>query len=438
MRRTTLVLLGILLLGFLVRVQAVRWNWFMHSDVVGDASVAASVHRDGHFLVFPRLETVDPSAYTLPPPSQGELLKLHGPLLPFLGAGLIVLWGGGSTFADGFLALRILTLLGGTLVILLSFLVASRLLDRTAGLAAAAWTAASFVLIDYSGNGALYTLQGVVYLLWLLVALSSPSLRCTLLLGVLAGLGYLITFQCILLLPAGLFVLAMDVRPGKRFLLHAAAFAGVAILIASLWLIRNAVLFGDPLQGHAANMRYVYSKAGIDVPPDILPSISLREKLSLFAGVVGVWLPDNLYYAARKFFILAPIAFFLFCYGLIDIVFSRERLRRMFPILALITLQILLDAAWPVWKFRFFVPLIPPVFLIALEELWHLPITARWRQAFVGVTFAAIIAVSVLTYRATPTHTTYYDGALTQDPFHGSEEMDYLRTFHLLSPSYAH
>lgn len=439
MRRTTLVLSGILLLGFLVRVEAVRWNWFMHTDIAGEATVSASFHRTGRLLTFNMPSFADPAGFVLPVTDAGEPLMHHGPLWPMLGAALTAVRGGQPTIPDAYLSLRILSLLSGMLIVFLSFLVASRVLDDTAGLAAAAWTAASYILIDYSGNGAFYSLHAVIYLLWILVALAPSSFRRTLLLGALAGIGYLVNFQCIILVPSGLIVLlTSQTRPWKRLLLHMSLLVGVWIVIAAPWLVRNAILFGDPFYSHTWQMQYVYTKAGLSSPTGGLIRPGFQDRVDILAGILRVWLPDNLYYVARKLFILAPFAFFLFSFGLVDLLFSPKRLRRIAPILVLLTLHLVIFASWPIWKFRFFVPLLPLVFILALEELWHLPLRSTWRHVCIGATSCALIVLSILMYRATPTHTTYYDGALTQDAYHGSEEMGYLRTFHLLPPSYAH
>ncbi len=441
-------LLLILLAGFLIRAEAFRWNWFMHGDVIADAQVSASFLRDGSLLTFSSKGSADPAVYVLPPAVEGEQLKLHGPLVPVAAAALTALRGGarstGSTrspqassgqaptVAEAFVSLKILSLLAGMLIILLAFLIASRLTDATMGLAAAAWTAASFLLIDYAGNGALYTSQAAVYLLWLVIALGPSSLRRTLLLGILSGVAYLITFQSVILLPAGIILLATQVRPWRRFALHVVILIGLAAIVASPWLLHSTVVLGDPFAGHAWNMRYVYSKAGFEVPAGVIPNLSIRDQLSIITGVFHTWLPYNLYYVARKLFLLAPIAFFLFSFGLIDVIFSPPRLRRAFPVLVLLTFHLLLCAGWPIWKFRFFLPLLPLVFILALEHLHHLPVSRAWKSGTITATFASIVLLSALTYRSVPTHTYYYDGALTQDPFHSSEEETYLRRFHLL------
>lgn len=431
--RTTAILIAILALGFCARLASLQWNWFMHADVVGDSTVTASVNRDGRFVVYPRLEnSVDPADYELPT-TGGEVLILHGPVVPVLGA-IVMKTFGGTSVAAGYLALRIVSLVMSMLVILLAFLVGRRLLDPTAGLVAAAFTAASYVLIDFAGNGAIYTTQGAVYLFWVWIALQKPGYRRTALLGAAAGFGYLVNFQCVIMIPATLFLFAVEAVQARRFvplLAHAALFLGLVAAIAAPWLIRSMQLFNDPFFHHAYNMGYAYMKAGIKVP-DGAPYASFSDKLGVLHSVVTLWGPNNMYYAARKLFILAPFAFFLFSYGLIDVAFAPSRLRKALPLFLLMVMQFLMYAGWPIWKFRFFVPILPFVFLAAVEQLWHLKISDRWRNACIGVTLAAMLSVAWMTYNTYPTHTTYYDGALTNDPHHASEELDYLERFHLI------
>lgn len=404
----------------------------MHADVIGDSIVTASIHRDGRFLLFEGPDSADPAVYTLPSSDEGAPLILHGPLVQILGAGLMMLSGSSSTVPAAYLSLRILSLIAGMLIILLSYRIASRLLEPEAGLIVAAWCAASYVLIDYAGNGAIYTFQSALYLLWLLIALSPSSQYRAPLLGLVAGLNYLVNFQSVILIPAAFILFIVQERTWAKRAGYCAIFIAVMTFVAAPWLVRNALLFGDPFYSHAYNMGYAYMKAGIDVPLEAITDVSFSNTLVVAITAIQSWIPNNLYYAARKLFVIAPLAFILFSYGLIDITFSRERFRRSLPLLTLLLLQMLLYAGWPVWKFRFFVPLLPFVFLLAVEELWHLPITRMVKRTSAGVILLAFMAIGVLTYRATPVHTTYYDGAITQDPFHGSEEVTFLRNFHVL------
>jgi hypothetical protein len=433
MRRSTVTLLLVFILAFglVVRVAAFHWNWFMHADVIDDALVTASVHRDLRFLTYDNPPVADPALYPPLPDSGGRPLVLHGPLISLLGAGMTELLGGTSSVADTFFALRAISLVAGTLLIPLSFLIARRLLGNAAGLWTAALTAASYVLIDYAGNGALYTTQALIYLIWVYVAMHVAEARRAALLGLMAGIGYLTHLQCIILLPAGLLLIALEERPWRRTIAHGAVLLGIALPLIGLWLWRNEVVFGDPFYTHFANAQYVYGKAGL---ADRLPNVGLQDTLSVLHAIGTLWLPNNLYYVARKLFVITPLAFFFFTYGLIDVVFSQDRLRTMLPLLIIFTLHMLLAGSWPVWKFRFFIPILPFVYLFAVEELWHLPIAARWKYAGATVTLFATVIVGILTYRAIPMHTTYYDGALTQDPFHSSEEMSYLRTYKVLPP----
>lgn len=431
------ILLAILLLGFLVRVQALRWNWFMHADAIDGVMGAATLLRDGRLAVFEGPSYPDPSVYVLPAEG-GEPLLQHAPLWSILGAALTGLRGGEATMVATFLSLRILSVVAGMLVILLSFLVTVRVLgDTTASLAAAAWVAASYLLIDYAGNGAFFSLQAALYLLWILVALRTPTLHRTIILGSLAGITYLLNFQAIILVPAGVILLFVQGKGIHTMLLHSIVFLVFAGAFAFPWFIRNAIVAGDAFASHAANMWYVYGKAGFQPSEDGVLHLTLDDRFSIIAGVFHTWLPYNLYYAARKLFVLAPITFLFFSYGLIDLLFSPSRLRRALPLVAVLAFHTLLSASWPVWKFRYFVPILPLIFLLALEELWHLPWVRQWKTLCVSVTLVVMLMFSILTYRALPTHTTYYDGALTQDPFHSYEERTYLEKWGILPVGHA-
>ncbi|MFA5273636.1 MAG: hypothetical protein WC353_05760, partial [Candidatus Peribacter sp.] len=139
------------------------------------------------------------------------------------------------------------------------------------------------------------------------------------------------------------------------------------------------------------------------------------------------WLPNNSFYIARKLFILAPLAFIFFSYGLIDQVLSKERRSRLLPVLILFAAHALISAIWPVTKFRYFVPLLPLVFLLSMDAIHGFLKTGRARTIALCFITVLIALGSALTYLSVPTHTYYYDGAITTDPFSGRGEWNYLR-----------
>ena len=205
----------------------------------------------------------------------------------------------------------------------------------------------------------------------------------------------------------------------------------------SPWLIRSMLLFNMPFYSEAWNMGYVYTKAGLGhLSVEETIHAGLQEKLIVLKHAIFPWLPNNLFYGARKLFLLTPIAFFFACFGLVDVWFSRERLRSIAPLIILLAFHTLVVAAYPVWKFRYFVPMLPLVFLFALDQLWHIRIAERTRNLLCGGVLVAVLAVSVWTYIETaPAHTTYYDGAMTQDPFHANEEKSFQESYHISFPN---
>ena len=84
---------------------------------------------------------------------------------------------------------------------MLAYLLTKRLINQTAGLIIAGWLSISYLMIDYSANGAFYILQAALYLLWALVALKKNLKNKALYLGIITGFGYLINFQFIIAVP---------------------------------------------------------------------------------------------------------------------------------------------------------------------------------------------------------------------------------------------
>lgn len=422
-RTTALALCTILALALILRLLSLQWNFFPHADVEGDAKTAAAFLATGRFL-----ESPDPASA----PSIG-----HSPVWPLLGGSLTALWDGSST-ADTFLAMRILSVASGMGLLILLYAITKKLLGKREALIAMLWASVSSLLIDYSGNGAFYSFQAVLYLLWLLAAFRTPSLKRAFLLGVLTGLAYLVNFQSIVLLPAAL---ALELFQTRKWplLLNVCMIFVLAVCVASPLLIRSFLIAGDPFAHHLANMTYVLAKAGIQ--PIIMTggvpryASGLSRYGVILSMVLTSWLPNNAFYIARKLFVLTPIAFVFMSYGLVDQWLSPERRRRLLPVFLLFAAHFLISASWPVTKFRFLVPLLPLVFLLSLEQIVHWIPRKNMQALWMALITAGIVLGSTLTYFSVPTHTYYFDGAITTDPFSGRQEWNYLRDNHLLPPS---
>lgn len=396
--------------GILLRLLAVEWNVpVVHGDVQIDVFAVQSLRQSGALL------SID-----------GGPLAQHGPVWAMLGAAM--------PMQSAYGALQFLSLLSGLLVLLCTWILGRALLSaRSAGLAVAC-VSLTYLLIDYSGNGSFYMVQTALYLLWIVVAIRDRWRQRPLLLGLIAGIAYLVNFQSIVLLPVTmLFLLLSNSWEWKRRLIDAFVAAIMLILVASPWLIRNAVLFGDPLHSHAVNQVYLFTKAGLSaITAGGSPNPSARDWLTILQSIAFSWGPNNLYYATRKLLVILPVLSILFAYGCIDLLFDHVRFRRMFPLLLVLAAHTAIAVAWPVMKFRYVVPMVPLVTLGAIEQLAHLPVSPRFRHVIITLTFAGLVIIGFLTYRSVPTHTAYYDGAVTQDAFHGFEERTYLENARVL------
>ena len=404
-----------------------------HADVEGD------VRTGTLFLTYGKLLSEPPTATPEEKPwffrvdrTKGVPAVKHPPLWILLGSLLSL-----TTNRDVYIAFRIISVASGMTLILLLFGVARTLINREAAIAAALWSSLSYLLIDYSGNGSFYTLQAALYLVWVWIALRPPSPKRSVLLGLTSGVAYLINYQSIVLLPASAVLEFFQNKRMAKSLLCFSITAIVTLAIMLPFLVRNALLLGDPFAHNLVNATYVYTKAGIQ--PEVVDGLLRYEGgmptiKKLLDVLLLYWLPNNAFYIARKLFVLAPIAFVFFCYGAIDQLLSPERRRRLLPVFILFFAHALLSAAWPVTKFRYFVPLLPLVFLLSLEEITTLIRSRTMRRGVLALITLTIIVCSFLTYRSVPTHTYYYDGAITTDPFSGKGEWNYLRDSNLLPP----
>jgi 4-amino-4-deoxy-L-arabinose transferase-like glycosyltransferase len=403
-------LLLLIALGVIARGFSVHWNFFPHGDVVMDMEAAQSLVTDGKLM------------------EEGKPLAQHGPVWAVLGGAVTTVTNGSALFS-----LRVLSFISGIILIALTWMLGKKFLSKEGALAAAAFVSITAVLIDYSGNGSFYAAQACLYLLWALIAMRKPSTRTALMLGVITGVSYLLNFQSIILFPATIIVTIARARGSNNKLMQTIVAMVVGFLIISPWLIRNAQIFGDPFYSHAVNQTYLFMKAGMN---DLIEGDAFHptfaQWLSVLPGMLMTWLPNNLYYVLRKLLVLAPILSIVAIYGAVDIAFCPRRLMRIWPILLILTMHLLISAAWPVMKFRYFVPLLPFVLLLAFEHLDEFPASVRAKRILIGISAACFAVIAVLTYRSVPTHTTYFDGAITQDAYHGHEERTFLIDHHIL------
>ena len=100
--------------------------------------------------------------------------------------------------------------------------------------------------------------------------------------------------------------------------------------------------------------------------------------------------------------------------------------------LILFAAHFLVSAGWPITKFRYFVPLLPLVFILSLEAIEHLVPRFRTQTLLLSLISVSFVLTAALTFFSVPTHTYYYDGAITTDPFSGRGEWNYLKDNNLL------
>tara|TARA_Y100000310_G_scaffold267318_1_gene279261 strand:+ start:4769 stop:6076 length:1308 start_codon:yes stop_codon:yes gene_type:complete len=427
MNRSIATAILICAIALIPRALSVQWNTIVHGDIAGDAGAAASFADIQQLLVTREPNTITP--HYLPPGIARNLLIAHPPIWSLLGAGVISVLRFDPTPEQGYLALKLLSVLSGMAVLVLSFIVARKLFDHAAALWILVWLSASYLLIDYSGNGSLYSLQAATYLVWILVAYK-PLRHKPVWLGVVSGIAYLVNHQSMILAAASAVFLLVSRETKQKRLWDFAIVTLVTFLIALPWLLRNQLIYDSWLFGHTINATYVYVKAGIShysIGDRSYYDIGMPEKLHIWYMILTVWLPNNLYYIARKLFILAPVMFAFFSFAWVDYLFSHKRVRIMLPVLLVCVLHILLSAAWPITKFRYFVPLLPLVYFVGMDQFRSLRLSSTRQRGFLVLTTVCVVVLSYLTYHSTPTHTYYYDGAITQDPFHSRGEMNFLK-----------
>jgi len=429
------ILTAIVLLGLVLRLFSLSWNISPHADVEGDMKIGALFLETGRLWDEPPnpLSPRQPALFPIDS-REGIPALQHGPVWVLLGSGLSSLWQGYSE-TDVYLALRLLSVICGAAMIVMLWIVARSVIGKEGALVCALWASVSYLLIDYSGNGAFYALQGTLYLLWLWVALRKPTWKRSAALGAVTGFAYLVNYQSIILLPTSIVLELFQYKSARRSLLNMVIVTIMAGLLASPWLIRNAILVGDPFAHHLVNSNYIFSKSGIHetVVNYVYQFPDAWERYSaILSMILTSWLPNNSFYIARKLFILAPIAFIFFSYGLIGQVLEKERRNRLLPVLLLFAAHFLISASWPITKFRYFVPLLPIVFLLSYDAIRYFVQNRRTRMLTLTLITASLCLSSVLTYLSVPTHTYYYDGAITTDPFSGRGEWNYLRDNNLL------
>jgi 4-amino-4-deoxy-L-arabinose transferase-like glycosyltransferase len=243
-----------------------------------------------------------------------RLAEVHQPPLYYLLALPVFLASNGSL-----VAVRLVAALAQLATISVTFLACRDLLPRRPEVAAGAAAFVAFLptqaqLAAAVSNDALTTLISAV-LFWRLGRLvahpSSQSLRDAGVLGLLFGVGLLTKTSILQLAPTLVVAYVLAAWAGRLTFRRAMLQAGFALLlgflIASPWLVRNQVLYGDPLA------LSIYVATGPNFPPrlimeaagwtfaDYITNVGVRSFASFW-----YFLPPNLPF---KYFVGPPLPF---------------------------------------------------------------------------------------------------------------------------------
>ena len=417
--------------GILFRVGAVYFNLpFLHGRwLYGNA--AQSLAERGDFKIATYDASEIPHIYSVREKG-GEFLE-HNPLWSILGAGIVLV-----SPLNGFEATQALSFLAGIAVLILIYRAGLELGGQGVALLSLGLAVFSYLLIDFSGNGSFYIFQGVLYLLFLLVWWREKSKKDTLLLGVIAGLALLLSHQAVALIFAYVAHLIFVKRPGFKLIFASLVlFLLPAVLIYLPWGLRNYFFIGNFFP--PADMYYVWDKLGFArrINGDIITyAPTLATYFELAKKVFTNWLPYNLYFINRQLFFLAPLVYVFALFLAAEVLFFKKwkklsdgGFRKLLPLFLILGFHILISAVWPVTKFRYFVPMLPLVFLAGSYWITDFISNRRLKLLAAGSSFALLILLSIFTYFSTPSRTYFYGGTVTTDNFGSKGELEYIRNY---------
>lgn len=190
--------LYLLLVALFLRLISLGYNDVVHADLIGYALTIESVWEQGHWwldgwITAPHPDAVTGTGYLQPNAAIGAYL------LPLL---LYPLTG------NGFLALKVASLVSGLVLLVLVYLLARRTLTVRAAEYLLALTVLSLPFIDYAANGSSYSLTLSFILAYLLLLTYRLSPAQATLFGLFAGIAPFFHFFLILV-PLSLLLLWM-------------------------------------------------------------------------------------------------------------------------------------------------------------------------------------------------------------------------------------
>ncbi|MFN8523965.1 MAG: glycosyltransferase family 39 protein [Chloroflexota bacterium] len=428
MRSPLAGLLLVTLIGAIWRVAALLYNVWPHGDVAIDAAISQNI-ASGNGLMVP---FVDVRYYPTEQFGFGYPLDQHPPIWPLVGGAFARVVG------DAYLGLRFASLVAGITCIPLSYLAFRRLLGPGWALFTATLVGLSYPLVDYSGNGSLWSLLTAGYLacLWLYGAGAGLSRRRWAGLGIAAGLSCLTNYPA-LVIPAALLAAAGLARPQARQSQPGGvgfALAGAALALVTLpWLTYNVYHFGNPLWSQPLQ-RQLLGAGSRDVEYLVTTEGVIKRNVPASGGLAGsvraraVDVYGNVGFVTRQLLILAPgisVAFaatvMLWLLLLRGGAARRPDIQALTPVICLALAHLGLILTWPTAKFRYLIPLMPLVFGCAAWMLQQLG-PRQPRMALAGCALAACAFTNVWTFVAIPSHTYYYNGGLVADNFGGQGE----------------
>ena len=322
----------------------------------------------------------------------GHRADQHGPLWPLAGAGLLL----GTDLTPGE-ALAWASYLGHLATLLLVTAAGRRLgLGRLAVIPPLLYAVCA-VGSAFSFNGSLYSWQAALYLVAILLA-GSPTLSLGRagLLGAVTGAAYLLNYQSLVLVPAILgarWILAGRFLPGReglnRLLIGAILFG----LILTPWLLRNALVFGNPF--YSVNGNYFLARSGIPFHHHLVDGVLLvspdpHGPVAILRGLATAALLNTPYG------LLLLVGLFPGCLVVLAAAvpeWTRCVLgRKKNPYVTSLTLVLVFHLTatwfWPALKTRYLVPAAPLILLLAVFFAGRIVSAGRASLLVIGMALA--------------------------------------------------
>lgn len=357
-RTSWLILLAILLAGTGLRAFSYHWNTDLNGDVNLFALTAREYSTSGQLDYPMKYEYSDLVSY----PARHTPASQHPPLWPLLGGFISRL----LASLDTFTVLKGMSLVAGLLLLGLAFAGLQRIAPVEA-LAATAMLSFSAVLADYSANASPYILVAFFLLAtaYLLIHFRRERLWDYALAGVLCALGIL-THSILALLPV-VFLAAWLSRHWRG------AWQGVAIFLVILlgmlapWMAWNQIHFGRLLYSSTTN--YTLERLGLwkvglyngiitGRMVESLPGLpTLAGRYALLAAKAGLASFNHLV------MIVGPFGLLLAGIGIIAL--FRQRSAWLAALLLPTGLYTLTIFLWAAYKFRFLIPILPAIGVLA-------------------------------------------------------------------------